>query len=99
MIDKGLKRLDIGKIARGLDIPQQAVLKVGHIDMVDNTRAAVEGIRAIIEYDDESIRFNMGKKNVRFTGSGLCIKAFDADHAVIDGEIIRIEFDTQEVKL
>lgn len=88
--------MSIDKFIHSLDIPAQAVLKVAHIEMVDNTEVMIEGMRRVLEYEDDRIKLDIGKKAVVFSGEGLCIRSYENGNATIDGTILRIEFESAE---
>lgn len=86
--------MGIDKFVKNLDIPQSAILNVARIEITHNTEASIEGIKGVTEYEEGKIKLDIGKKTVSFYGDGLCVKSFDGSNMTIEGEILSIEFET-----
>lgn len=63
------------------------------IELVGNSECTVEGMKGIIEYTKEKIKINLGKYYVTFFGDELFIKSFSYQGAIVQGNIISVEFE------
>ncbi len=80
------------KISEELGVPKQVLAGFNHIELLGNHEAVVNNCAGILEYSDTRIKINMGKSDVMFCGSDLCMKEYGSAHAVITGEIMTVEF-------
>lgn len=80
------------RICEALELPEEAVRNCSNIEIVSNCCATVEGCKSVMEYDESVIKLNLGKVSVKFCGSGLTIKSLTAQQAMLEGEIISVEF-------
>lgn len=63
------------------------------IEMFSNSRAVVDGCRAVVEYDCDIIRLNLGNKDIIFRGRELSIDSFEKNHAEVSGIFTSLEFE------
>lgn len=63
------------------------------IELVGNSECMVEGMKGILEYTKEKIKINLGKYYVTFFGDELFIKSFSYQGAIVQGNIISVEFE------
>lgn len=52
----------------------------------------VDGLKSIIEYSDTKIIVSLGSQTITFFGDDLHINSFTRDGAVVQGNIISMEF-------
>lgn len=52
----------------------------------------VDGLQSIIEYSSDKITLNLGKQVITFFGDDLRINSFTREGAVVEGNIISMEF-------
>lgn len=52
----------------------------------------VDGLEGILEYTPQRIRLRVGKQEITFVGDALFINSFCHQGAVIEGQIITMEF-------
>ena len=57
-----------------------------------NKRAVISGCHGIVEYDDDLVRMQTGSGMIRFTGRKLSISNLTEDSAVVEGEILALEY-------
>ena len=69
-----------------------AYTNLPHLELVGNGRCMVDGLKGITEYNRERIKMNLGKYSVCFIGSELSINAFSPEGAVVEGDILSVEF-------
>lgn len=62
------------------------------IEIVDNREMSIEGSRGIVEYNDDIIRVNLGKKLISIKGRGLTLQNLSKTNLSIKGYIICVEF-------
>ena len=63
-----------------------------HLEIIGNFECVVDGLKSIVEYTSGRIRLNIGKRTVTFTGEGLHINSFTPQGAVVQGNIMCVEF-------
>ncbi len=90
---KRFEKINFGeRISEELGLPKQVLAGYNHIELLGNREAVVNSCEGILEYSDSRIKINMGKNDVLFSGSDLCIKEYGTAHATITGEIMTVEF-------
>jgi sporulation protein YqfC len=65
-----------------------------HIEITGNTECVVDGLKGICEYTKDRIKINLGKYFVTFIGDELYINSFSREGAVVQGNIISMEFES-----
>ena len=80
------------RICDKLELPEDICLNCGYIEMVANTCALVDGCKSVLEYDDSTVKLDLGKKSVCFRGNSLTIKSLSMEQAMVEGLIISVEF-------
>ena len=63
-----------------------------HNEILGNSQCVVDGLKGIVEYTREKITVNLGKYFVTFMGDGLGINSFSPEGAIVEGNIISLEF-------
>ena len=76
----------------GLEEPAAAFLSQVRGELLGNRQAVVEGCRGIIEYSDSCIRLSTPRLILKFTGTGLEIKALTDTSAIVEGTILSVEY-------
>lgn len=79
-------------LAGGLEEPATAFLPPVRVELLGNRQAVVDGCRGIIEYSDTCIRLSAQGLILKFTGTGLEIKAFTENEAIVGGTILGLEY-------
>lgn len=80
------------RICERLELPEDVFRGCSHIEIVSNCCAMIDGCKSVMEYDDGTIKLNLGKYGVKFCGSNLTIKSLASQQAMIEGTIITMEF-------
>lgn len=62
------------------------------IALTGNRRVVVDGCDGIVDYDEEKVIVRTGRLTVRFEGRSLRLKRLTENSAVIEGFIIRVEY-------
>lgn len=52
----------------------------------------VDGLQSIIEYSSDKITLNLGKQVITFFGDDLRINSFTREGAIVEGNIMSMEF-------
>lgn len=63
-----------------------------HIHLVGSSQCVVDGLKGIVEYSRDRIKINLGKYCLVVVGSNLCINEFSPEGAVIEGDILSVEY-------
>lgn len=82
----------VEKLVSAFDLPKTILPGMANIELSGNREAMVDGCGGILQYDDEMIKLLAGKLTVCFYGNRLTIRTLTADQAVIEGEIVSIQF-------
>lgn len=72
--------------------PAVAFLSPVRVELLGNRQAVVDGCRGIIEYSDSCIRLSAQGLILRFTGTGLELRAFTEKEAIVSGTILGLEY-------
>lgn len=64
------------------------------LEIIGNSECIVDGLKGISEYNSDKIRINLGKYFITFFGDDLRIDSFSYKGAVVQGNIVSMEFDT-----
>ncbi|MDD4413617.1 MAG: YabP/YqfC family sporulation protein [Oscillospiraceae bacterium] len=80
------------QVEKILELPIGTLSNVVRIELIGNKRAVVDGCQGIVEYSDELIRLQTGSGMVRFSGSLLSISNLTEDSAIIEGNILALEY-------
>ena len=75
-----------------IEEPAVAFLSPGRVELLGNRQAVVDGCRGIIEYSDTCIRLSAQGLILKFTGTGLEIRAFTDSEAIVAGTILGLEY-------
>ena len=75
-----------------IEEPAVAFLSPVRVELLGNRQAVVEGCRGIIEYSDSCIRLSTPRLILKFTGTGLEIKALTDTSAIVEGTILSVEY-------
>ncbi|NLT58473.1 MAG: sporulation protein [Clostridiales bacterium] len=81
------------RLARGLDLPLEAVSLLPKLELVGNRALYVEGHRGILEYSDTVVRMSGGALVIVVAGSGLELLDMTASSARVVGRIVRISLE------
>lgn len=65
--------------------------KTPQIEINDRKSVVIEGCRRICEYENEAVKINVGKYNVRVIGKDLRIKNLADGCVRIDGRIMTVD--------
>lgn len=80
------------RLISAFDLPKTVIPGMSNIELTGNREAVIDGCAGIVQYDDDVIKLSTGKLIVCFFGNRLTIRTLTADQAVIEGEIVSIEF-------
>ena len=90
---KTFQELGVGdRIDAALELPPGTMGRGVHIELDSNREAVVDGCRGVLEYDDELVRLNTARGQVKLTGRGLVIRSLSEDQAIVSGLFLTIEF-------
>lgn len=80
------------RIVSAFDLPKTIIPGMANIELTGNREAVIDCCGGIVQYDDDVIKLSAGKLIVCFHGNSLAIRTLTADQAVIEGEIVCVEF-------
>lgn len=63
-----------------------------HVHLVGSSQCIIDGLKGIREYSRDKIKINLGKYCLEVVGSDLCINEFSSEGAVIEGDILSLEY-------
>ena len=79
-------------LVKGLEEPAVAFLPPVRVELLGNRQAVVDGCKGIIEYSDSCIRLSTPRLILKFTGTGLEIRALTDSSAIVEGTILSLEY-------
>ena len=82
----------VKKIAEEMQVPQSAMTDTFRIEFRGNSDVVIEGCKGLVEYEEASIKLNLGKIVVHFVGTGLEISSFFEEQAILKGTVAAVEF-------
>lgn len=82
----------IKKVAEELQFPDSAMTNSYRIEFRGITDVIIEGCSGILEYRDDCISLNLGRKSVSFFGTELELENFLDGFVQIKGEITSTQF-------
>ena len=62
------------------------------VELLQNRQAIVEGCKGVLEYSDSCIRLSADRVILRFGGSGLQLRTFNSNSAIVEGNITSLEY-------
>lgn len=80
------------RVERIFELPTGTLSSAARIELLGNRRAVVDGCQGIVEYSDDLIRMQTGSGMLRFSGSLLTISCLTEDSAIIEGNILSLEY-------
>lgn len=75
-----------------IDAPMAAISGMSHIEISGNSEAVIQGCQGILEYNENCIRLNLGKRSVLFRGTDLVMKSYTIEQIIVEGSFAAIEF-------
>ena len=79
-------------LTKSLEGPATAFLSQARVELLGNRQAVVDGCKGIIEYSDSCIRLSTPRLILKFTGTGLEIRALTDSSAIVEGTILSLEY-------
>lgn len=79
------------KKERKLQIPE-LYLNEAKIEMLGNREIIIDGCKGVIEYDENTIKLNIGDLALCLVGTDMVIESFDSGVAIIRGRFAEIDF-------
>lgn len=61
------------------------------VELLSNREAVIDGCRGILEYNECCIRLSADHLVIRFSGSGLLLRNYGENGAVVEGHITAVE--------
>ena len=86
------KKGPLERLSDAFELPAILSSDSAHIELMGNKEAIVNGVRGIILYEEDTVRLSVGKKEIKFCGEGLELKAFSTSSVIVEGEIYSVEF-------
>lgn len=86
------KRDVLGKVTQALELPRTIFSDTPQIELMGNREAIVEGCQGVLEYDENTIRLNLGAMMLQFTGRDLTMKCLTGQNVIVQGFFHSIEF-------
>lgn len=63
-----------------------------HVELCGNREALIDGCQGIVEYNEESIRLNITKGQLKIWGRGLQIACLAEEGMIVRGYIMGLEY-------
>ncbi len=81
------------RLETALELPDGTLCHSLRVEMSGNRRAAVEGCRRILQYDENCIRLDTVEGALRFEGDALRVNCLSGGNAVVTGQIATVGFE------
>ena len=81
-----------GKGRTGIGASVGSLSSAARIELMGNKRVIVDGCHGIVEYSDDLVRMQTGSGMIRFKGTMLSISCLTEDSAIIEGNILSLEY-------
>ncbi len=88
MTGKGIAR----RLEQTLELPEGLLSGDIRMEVYGRRRVVLEGSCGVVEYESDVIRLKTGSGIVRFLGRDLRLSSLDREGAVVNGQIVSIEF-------
>ena len=82
------------KIQRETDMPPISLMDMPFIEITGNNHIEIDGIRKIIETNQNAVKIKFKDYCIGFMGENLNIRNFSGKSAIIEGEISAISFES-----
>lgn len=79
------------EIADRFDLPADTVAGLPRITLTGDRRVLIENHRGLLEYSEETVEVSGGRLRVRVRGTGLRLRAMDAEALLVTGTIFSVE--------
>lgn len=76
---------------KGKNFPD--VTNAGSIEIIGDKKIIIEHAQSILEYENERVRVNTGRKTVVVTGEKLSLDSYSENVILINGNIISVSFE------
>ena len=80
------------RLGGAMDLPAQMLPGFSHVELWQNRRAVIEGVKGVLGYSESEIQLNMGALVVTFKGADLGIKTYQAEILTMSGVIAEVHF-------
>jgi len=80
------------RVGEMLDLPAQLLPGFCHLELWQNRRAVIEGVKGVLSYSESEIQLNMGALVVTFKGAELGILSYQAEVLTMAGVIAEVHF-------
>ena len=77
---------------KALELPKGVFTSAPYIECMGNREIAIEGIKGVLEYDEDMVRLNGGQMMIRILGRDLNIKCYTPQSVVVEGTVLTIDF-------
>ena len=81
------------KMERWLELPEGSLTGEARLEIYAGRRAVMDGRCAVLDCEEDLIRLRIGGGVLCFRGRELCIAAFSATGAVVEGRLCAVEFE------
>ena len=96
--DKKPKKRGLGaaetalRLGGAMDLPPQMLPGFSHVELWQNRRAVIEGVKGVLSYGESCVQLNIGALVVTFRGADLCIQSYQMEQLTLAGAIAEVHF-------
>jgi len=74
------------------ELPKEVVFNLPIIQALGAEDISITNYKGLVEYNNECVRVNTSKGQIRFEGAGLVLTQITADTISVSGRVSKIEF-------
>jgi len=82
----------VNRLGGAMDLPPQMLPGFSHVELWQNRRAVVEGVKGVLSYSESCVQLNLGTLVATFRGAGLCIQSYQMEQLTLTGTIAELGF-------
>ena len=80
------------RLGSAMDLPQRMLPGFSHVELWQNRRAVIEGVKGVLSYSESEVQLNIGALVARFKGADLHIQAYQMEQLTLEGTIAELHF-------
>ncbi len=74
-------------------LPLPAGTVGGRILLLGDREVTVEGCRGVLGYEGGCVRLNLGERQLKITGQGLCVRTLERNYCAVEGVVSTLSFE------
>lgn len=80
------------RMSEVLEMPKEVIMDLPKLTMAGDKELYLENYKSILEYTDKLVRLNLGRREIKISGTDLAIRAIESADITVSGTISAVEF-------